>query len=525
MSAQSDFIALMTPWAVSASQQTGIDANLIMAQWGIETGWGTSYQWKTNYNPAGIGITSDAVQGQNYGGIAGGVQAYINFVNNNSRYQAVKSAVGAQAQAIAMGNSGWAASGYNDGGGPGSSLLSTMNSLGVNVDTGQPMPANAFASSASAASSAAGAASSAGTGGGGGGGDGAASSNSAPAVAANTATTDILGTSYTGTSTNISALSQMEATLAAYGFSGQDLKTVVNWAWGEITNNTDPSQIAIDIQTPGSPVYSVFQKQFPGFTDANNKLLAQGLPAVSVSQYQQYETNAFAAAQAAGLPPGMLNKNNIGTLIGNNVSSAELTSRLNDAVALAYQSTPEQQAMFNQYFGVQDQGSPIAATPGRFAGGNIGNSPHGPLTPGQIAALALDPKLAEPLIHQQITAAQIGGAGVTAGIGAISQTEASKLAQAGISNSQATSQFAQIGQLGALETALPGQVTGGANQVISADTLAEGNLLGTGKDVRAQQVAQESRRAPFAGGGGLVSTGTGVVGAGSATQKGSPGTQ
>ena len=105
--------------------------------------------------------------------------------------------------------------------------------------------------------------------------------------------------------------------------------------------------------------------------------------------------------------------------------------------------------------------------------------------------------------------------GVSQGSGAISAAEATKLAQAGVSPT--SSAFTGMGQLGPLEAALPG-LTGNqvGQQVISPDQLAEAQLLGTGADVRALQVAQESRKAPFTGGGGLVADTTGVVGAGSA---------
>ena len=126
---QSAFANEMKPWAQMASQQTGLDPSVILAQWGNETGWGTSYQWTRNFNPAGIGITSDAVTGEGYGSIAGGVKAYIDFFNGNSRYQAVKDANGAEAQAIALGNSGWAAGKYDNGSGPGSDLMATIPNL------------------------------------------------------------------------------------------------------------------------------------------------------------------------------------------------------------------------------------------------------------------------------------------------------------------------------------------------------------------------------------------------------------
>lgn len=123
------FVSQMGGYAQQAEAATGINASVILAQWGNETGWGSSSAWLNNFNPAGIGITSDAVAGASYGSPAGGVKAYIDFVNNNPRYQMVKNAGvnNPNAQAVAFGESGWAAGQYNDGGGPGSSLISNLS--------------------------------------------------------------------------------------------------------------------------------------------------------------------------------------------------------------------------------------------------------------------------------------------------------------------------------------------------------------------------------------------------------------
>ena len=88
--------------------------------------------------------------------------------------------------------------------------------------------------------------------------------------------------------------------LTAYGFTTDQVNQLTNWAWGEITSNTDPTQIAIDLQSQPA-----FIQQFPGFAAANQELNAAGLPAVSVQNYQQYQTNAMAMAQAAGLALGV----------------------------------------------------------------------------------------------------------------------------------------------------------------------------------------------------------------------------
>ena len=313
------------------------------------------------------------------------------------------------------------------------------------------------------------------------------------------------------------ALSQIEANFAAYGFSGPDLQTLLNWTWQTLTSGMDPTQVALDIQTPGSAVYPVFEKYFPGFTEANSMRQSAGLPAISVADYQSYSETATQLANAAGLPAGFLNKDNIGYLIGHDVSADELKSRISDALALAYQSTDAQRAAFANYFGAQYQ-SQLGYK--GINGADYGTP--GTLTPGHIAALALDPTTAEPLIHQELIAAQVGGAGVTAGVGAVSKAEALAIAQANPSLSQGAIQSAvgSVAPLASLETALPGQ--GGIRQnaqTVSADTLVGTQLLPTATNVRELQMAQGSREEPFQQGGGYVQTSSGTA-TGSANSSG-----
>jgi hypothetical protein len=350
--------------------------------------------------------------------------------------------------------------------------------------------------------------------------------------------TEIGGVTYSGTQQQASALSTIEANLQTYGFTPAQVTQLTNWAWGEITNNVDPTQIAIDLQNQPA-----FQQQYPGFAPANAELNAKGLPAVSVQQYQQYQTQAMAMASAAGLPAGFINSNNIGTLIGGNVSTQELSSRINNALTLAYNSTPEQQAQFNAYFGTQYGNNPYvtggapmtaadwqalsqaAAQPGgaAYLQSQQATAPSGagPLTPGQIAAIALDPNVAEPLIAQEITAAQIGGASVTSGVGSLNVNTATTLAKAGITEAQATNAFQSLAPYSALETPRPGM--GNVPQgTVSSDQLATGALLGNPQAQRQLQQAQEVAKAPYAGGGGYVSTTKGA-GVGSANPTGAPG--
>ena len=375
--------------------------------------------------------------------------------------------------------------------------------------------AGAFSGNAAVTTAAAGSSSTTASGGG-------TTASGSPSVTENT-TIDGQTYGFTGDATtvggDVTALAQINSNFAAYGFAGADLNTLTNFAWQEITNGTDPSQVALDIQTPGSQAYPVFAKYFPGFVAANQELNAKGLPAVSVSQYQAYATQALQIAQAAGLPPGLISKDNIGALIGGNVSTSELSARVNDAMTLAINSTPEQRTMFNQYFGTMDQ---YVTADNPFGTGANAYNAHGPLTTGQIAALVLDPKASEPLIHQQILAAQVGGAANTSGIAGVSEAEATQIAQLNpnLSASQIQSAVGTASVYSPLLTARPGEHGEAQEGTLSADQLIGTQLAPTAGNQRQLQTAIEVGKAPFSGGGGDVATQTGVVGAGSASANG-----
>ncbi len=499
-----EFAAWMTPYAEQASAATGLDVGLIIAQWGNETAWGTEFAQQNNIGNVGV---YGGGPNPSYPTLAAGVQAYINEMNSPAMAKAKAQWQGQSAsqQAVVLGNSGYAGGGYNNGSGPGSDLIADMQAAG---ESGAGAVAGATSMSqadwqALAAAQAAGgtnyleaanAQSSA-----------TAANNTATAADSTAASTNnasltsdnLGGVSYTGTQQQTSALSTISGELQTFGFSPSQISELTGWAWGEITNNVDPTQIAIDLQSQPA-----FLQAFPGFAAANQELQGQGLPAVSVQQYQQYQTQAQAMAQAAGLPAGFINSQNVGTLIGGNVSTAELSSRINNATALAINSTPEQQQMFNEYFGT-----------------TYGDSGQGGLTTGQIAAIALDPSVAEPLIAQQITAGQIGGASVTSGVGALQKSTAVQLAQAGITESQATSAFQNLAPYSALETPRPGMANV-SQGVVSPDQLVTGQLLGNPAGQRQLQTAQEVAKAPFTGGGGFVSNTKGAIGTGSASEMG-----
>lgn len=518
------FAAWMTPYAEQASAATGLDVGLIIAQWGNETAWGT--QFAESNNIGNIGVYSGGPN-PSYPTLAAGVQAYINEMNSPALAKAKAQWQGqtAQEQAVIIGNSGYAGGGYNNGSGPGSSLIADMQTAGVGADGASapgaalaamsPQEQQAMQSALAApggqgyfaalnaqqqASNGTGAASGAGT-----------TSTSSAKVDPGTgqpadSSTNIGGVTYGGvgtTTAQTSALSTIETNLASYGFTGTDLSTLTNWAWGEISNNNDPSQVALDLMNPATTGGSIFAQKFPDFGPVNTALQAQGQQPLSVADYMSLTKSYEQSAQAAGLPAGMLTQDDMATLMKGNVSANELSDRLNTAIGYTL-STPAAQDQFNAYFGKSygDSGT------------------NTPLTLGQMAAIVLDPTKAEPLLQQQLVTAQIGGSSVTSGVGAIDAATATKLAQAGVTVTQANNAFQNIAPLSSLERARPGMGGEAAQGVVTPGQLATGNLLGDPAAQRQEQTAVEVAKAPFVGGGGPVTTSKGAVGAGSANPSG-----
>ena len=475
MSAQS-FADQMAPYAIEAQNATGMNAGLVLAQWGNETGWGTSYAFTHNFNPAGIGITSDAVSGQNYGSIANGVQAYINFLKGNSRYAPVL-AIGPnnpQAQAVALGNSGWAAGGYNDGGGPGSSLLADMNSF--------QMPAgvtsyNSLAGLSSNPSDIAEyqALQAAGIGPGFG--------TTGPAQSAGAAPTPSPG----DTSNQGDALSQITNTLQQYG-----LGNMANWAWGEITAGKNSDQVLIDLQTTPQ-----FEAAFPGMAERQKN----GFPAMTPGAYLTYVDAVRQAGQAAGLPQGFLDTATIGHLIGNDVSQVEAQQRITSGYEAAMNAPQETRNFLASYYGVDT---------------------------GHLAAYYLDPTKAEGLLKNQLVGAEVGTQAAQSGFGILTAANANSLTQtlssqgkinpsgSGTWDVDIGTQLGTLAPLAKLEQTMPGM--GAAAPTVTQKELLDYGFLSKGQ--QNVQSAVETRKAFAGGGGGEDVTSAGVVGVGSASDAG-----
>jgi flagellum-specific peptidoglycan hydrolase FlgJ len=118
------FISTMMPLAVTASEKTGVDPRIIVAQAAIESGWGKSapgnnlFGIKSHGQPGGNVLpTTEVVNGQPvrtqdsfaaYASPADSANGYADFINKNPRYAGLKSAQGLDAQVAALGQSGYA---------------------------------------------------------------------------------------------------------------------------------------------------------------------------------------------------------------------------------------------------------------------------------------------------------------------------------------------------------------------------------------------------------------------------------
>ena len=295
--------------------------------------------------------------------------------------------------------------------------------------------------------------------------------------------------------------------LASQGFSGQALTTALSTAL-----YTQPT----------------FKARFPGMTQRR----ANGFNAITVTQYLAYETNAKSLARTAGLPTGFMGKTEIANLIGNNVSATELTHRVTKAYEVAMNSPPETRALLTQYFGIKTGTLAAYSLTPKKGTAVLTNA----VTQSQIAGEGQG-HLTTAIVQQQVTAAQIGTAAKTAGyptlpapqltatVGKAKPTgrveaTALYLAKQGVTQGTAQSTFQALSKLAPLTEALPG--TGAGKTSLSVTDLTNFGFFGT----RPQEIqnVEQTRTAPFHGGGGPVQSQKGVTGAGYASSQGQSGT-
>lgn len=186
-----------------------------------------------------------------------------------------------------------------------------------------------------------------------------------------------------------------------------------------ITNDTSEGELTLLLrQTPA------YQKRFA----ANKDRIAKGLTALNERDYLGLEDQYQNIMRNYGLPASYYAKDDLGTqegfqkLIANDVSSAELEDRVMTAQSRVINANPEVKQALRQFY------------------------PE--ITDGEILAYTLDPTKALTDIKRKVTAAEIGGAALGAGL------KTSQLAAEGLAGYGVTKQQAQQGY-GAIAEFLP----------------------------------------------------------------------
>jgi hypothetical protein len=281
--------------------------------------------------------------------------------------------------------------------------------------------------------------------------------------------------------TQTDAWAILQGTLTAYGFSGADLLSLQNFIKSEIINGRNTDQITLDLEA--SPE---FANRFPAIIERRQK----GLPPISPSDYVSLERTYQQLERSAGLPPQMFDAAHYDTLIANDVSASEYGNRVQQGVIAANQAPQETRDMLLNYYGV---------------------------TPGQLAAHFLDPAKVWPVLQQQFAAAGIGGAAQRVGFNQqnpVSEQEAMRLAQLGVTPEQAQQGFMELYHQRQLYGTLPGQ---------SQTGLTTDQLLGAefGGDEVTKELLQRralEQQATFQAGGQFQQTQAGTSGLGAVTR-------
>ena len=151
------------------------------------------------------------------------------------------------------------------------------------------------------------------------------------------------------------------------------------------------SQDAISLQLQTSQAYMT---RFSG----NTQRLKAGLNVLAPADYLNYENYVTGLMKDAGLPPQYYTQSAIGNLIGTDLSTSEVASRISLAQASVANADPYYTSALQQYYGI---------------------------SPQQMVAHVLDPSVSSTLLNEQVGASQIGA----------------EAARQGLSNTVANSQY------------------------------------------------------------------------------------
>ena len=197
-------------------------------------------------------------------------------------------------------------------------------------------------------------------------------------------------------------------------FNQYGLGALVEPLKGLITGGASPSEFTIRLRETDA-----YKKRFA----ANAQRIAKGLTAISEAEYLSLEDQYQTIMRNYGLPESYYARGEMGTqegfnkFIANDVSAAELEDRVMTAQSRVMNANPEVLASLKEFY------------------------PD--ITNGDILAYTLDPTKGLTDIKRKVTAAEIGGAAMQAGL-RTGMTRAEELTAAGITKQQAQQGFGTI---------------------------------------------------------------------------------
>lgn len=257
-----------------------------------------------------------------------------------------------------------------------------------------------------------------------------------------------------------------------------DLPSLYDFAQKAMIANRSSSEVSLEMMEQRA-----FKDRFP----AIEAMKKAGLNALNPGQIITYENAAKDINHAAGLPVGFHDSNaEIQDRLAKGISIDEYGQRVNKGWGAVSQMP---QDVKNQWY-------------------SLG------FTDGDILSHFLDPDVAEPLLETQTLATQRAAEAARAGFGQLTSSEASGLAQSGVSQAQSEAGFQQLVRQKELFNDLPGQATD--NNAISRDEQLAATF---GNNAPAQQAIEKKAKErvnTFAGGGSFTRSQNGRTGVGNA---------
>lgn len=273
------------------------------------------------------------------------------------------------------------------------------------------------------------------------------------------------GSTSTLTPDQESAYDLINATLASWGLS-----TLAQTAIGFIQQGLTSDEITLKLQQTDQ-----YKERFAG----NAERAAAGLSTLSPAEYISLEDQYTQTLRAYGIPAGFYDdKNATDAWIGGDVSASEVADRAKAASDLVYNSPPEAMQAWSQFYG----------------GG----------TGGAIAAI-LDPSKAEPIVLQQVQAAQVGGAALAQGL-TTSATRAAQLVQGGVTLQGAQQAYSNIAQRLSTDLSVSGRFQNQATGTLDQTAEENATLLGNADALKKQQTLYTEENAQFGNHGGANDT-------------------